>query len=131
MTVLLLLLTFVTFAAIDYLMNRKKAPAIARAPEVIPAARPSTWVDGFVVPQDVRYHQGHSWVFRERKNLARIGVDEFAAVLGGDLERIELPKPGHWLRQGQKAWTLVRHGETTDMVSPIEGEIVAVNEDVL
>jgi glycine cleavage system H protein len=133
MTVLLLLLTFVAFAAIDYLMNRKRAPVIGRTdvPEALPATRRSTWVDGFAVPQDVRYHQGHSWVFRERKNLARVGADEFAAALAGDLERIDLPTPGHWVRQGQKAWTLVRGGETAEMVSPIEGEVVAVNEEVI
>ena len=133
MTVLLLLMTFIAFALIDYLMNRKKVPRVAtqKAAPGLPALRQASWVDGFLVPRDVRYHQGHSWLLRERKNLARVGMDEFAAVVAGDLERIDLPKPGQWLRQGQKAWMLVRHGETAEMVSPIEGEVVAVNEDVL
>jgi glycine cleavage system H lipoate-binding protein len=61
----------------------------------------------------------------------KIGMDEFSAALAGRIDKIELPKPGHWLRQGQKAWTLVRGTEKADMVSPIEGEIVEVNSEVL
>lgn len=132
MTVLLLLLTFAAFAAIDYFLNRKKAPAVRRseAPAAMPPFRQPAWVDGYSVPRDVRYHAGHGWIFRERKNLVRAGADEFAAVLAGRIDRIDLPKPGQWLRQGQKAWTLVRDGQITQMVSPIEGEVVAINDDV-
>jgi hypothetical protein len=32
----------------------------------------------------------------------RVGADEFAAALLGNFERIELPKPGQLIRQGQK-----------------------------
>jgi glycine cleavage system H lipoate-binding protein len=88
-------------------------------------------VDGFAVPEELRYHHGHSWLYRERKNLARIGVDEFAAVLAGGIEKIELPKPGQWIRQGQRAWTLTRSGDTAEMASPVEGEVIEINEEVL
>jgi len=33
-----------------------------------------------------------------------------------------------WLRQGQKFATLIRDGQRTDLVSPIEGEVTNVNE---
>jgi len=68
---------------------------------------------------------------RERRNIARTGADEFAAALAGDISKIELPKPGQWVRQGQKAWTLYRNGEKTEMVSPIEGEVIEVNQEVV
>ena len=58
-------------------------------------------------------------------------MDEFAAALLGGVDRIEMPKPGHWLRQGQKAWSFYRNGEKAEIVSPVEGEVVEVNEDVL
>jgi glycine cleavage system H protein len=44
---------------------------------------------------------------------------------------VELPKPGQWIRQGQKAWSFWRDGEKTDMVSPTEGEVVEINQDVV
>jgi glycine cleavage system H protein len=133
MTVVLLLATFVAFALIDWLLSRKEAPRIAASESPAPAApflQPA-WVDGFSVPEELRYHHGHAWLYRERKNLARVGVDEFAAAVAGAVDRIELPRPGQWIRQGQKAWTLTRNGETAEMVSPVEGEVVEVNEELL
>jgi len=55
-------------------------------------------------------------------------MDEFASKLIGKLERIALPQRGKWIRQGQKIWTLYRNGAAVDMVSPIEGSIVDINE---
>jgi len=83
-----------------------------------------------LVPHELTYHPGHSWLIRERRHLYRVGVDEFAAALVGPVERIELPKPGRWVRQGQRAWSFHRDGEKTEMVSPIEGEVVEVNSEL-
>lgn len=132
MTVILVLATFATFILVDYLLSRKKAlatvPATKAAPSTVAAG---DYVEGFLVPENLSYHPGHSWLHRERQHVVKIGMDEFSAALAGRVDQIELPKPGHWLRQGQKAWTLLRGGEKTDMVSPIEGEIVEVNPEVL
>ena len=49
----------------------------------------------------------------------------------GKIEKIELPKPGQWIRQGQKVLTFYRAGERTEMVSPTEGEVLAVNAELL
>ncbi len=42
-----------------------------------------------------------------------------------------MPKPGHWLRQGQKSVTVYRNGEKAEIVSPVEGEVVEVNQEVI
>jgi glycine cleavage system H protein len=68
---------------------------------------------------------------RERKNVVRIGADEFAAALLGKVERLELPKPGTWIRQGQKILSFYRDGVKTEMVSPTEGEVMEVNSELL
>ena len=88
-------------------------------------------VEGFHVPQTVSYHSGHSWLMRERKNVVRVGADEFAAALLGKIEKIELPKPGQWIRQGQKVLTFVRDGVKAEMVSPTEGEVMEINRELL
>ena len=61
----------------------------------------------------------------------RVGADEFAAALLGKLEKIELPKPGQWIRQGQKALSFYRDGRKTEMVSPTEGEVMEINSEAL
>ena len=87
MTVILVLLTFVGFILLDWLLEEK--PAVATEPEaaVVHAKAAPTLdsVEGFHTPLHVRYHPGHTWVLRERKNFARVGMDEFAAALSGQI----------------------------------------------
>ena len=132
MTVILVLATFLVFIVLDYALNRRKAMSTVgvEAPKVSPALAGGDFVEGFLVPENVSYHSGHSWLVRERKNVVRVGADEFAAALAGKVEKIELPKPGQWIRQGQKVIAFLRNGERAEMVSPTEGEILEVNADV-
>jgi glycine cleavage system H protein len=132
MTVILVLATFTLFVLVDYLINRGKVMAtVPAAQNAVPAQLGGDYVDGFHVPENVSYHSGHSWLVKERKNVVRIGADEFAAALLGKIEKIELPKPGQWIRQGQKVLTFFRDGQKTEMVSPTEGEVMEINADVL
>src|SRR6476469_2208672 len=131
MVLLLVLGTFLTFILLDWLLTRHKIAApVAAAPARLPQVNPDH-VDGFLVPRHLSYHPGHAWLTRERRNLVRVGADEFAAALAGNVERIELPKPGQWIRQGQKAWGFARDGQTVEMVSPTEGEVVEVNHELV
>lgn len=134
MTVLFVLATFLAFALVDWLLSRGKVEALEA--EAIPAANPATspvgeFVYGFHLPENRQYHAGHGWALRERKNVVRVGIDDFAARLAGKIDKLELPKPGQWIRQGERAWKVLRNGETADMVSPIEGEVLEVNPDVI
>jgi len=133
MTLILVLLMFGTFILIDYLRTRHAVPKVALEAGALPlrTAPYGEFVDGFRVPATVRYHAGHGWAQRERSRLMRVGVDEFGAALLGNISHIEMPKPGRWVRQGQKVWSFSRNGEKTEMVSPVEGEIVEVNPEVV
>lgn len=133
MTVILVLATFLVFIVVDYALNRRKALATVpvEAAPAVPAPLGGDFVDGFQVPGNISYHPGHSWLVTERKNVVRVGADEFAAALLGKIESIELPKPGQWVRQGQKILSFFRDGEKTEMVSPTEGEVLEVNAEAL
>jgi glycine cleavage system H protein len=134
MTVLLVLLTFVTFLLIDHFHSRKQVvvqPALQAAKgQASPRPTPSL-VGGFQVPEKLRFHPGHTWALSESPSLVRIGMDQFASKLSGKVEKIALPQRGQWIRQGQKVWTLHRDGTSVDMVSPIEGSVADINEAVV
>jgi glycine cleavage system H protein len=135
MTVLLVLFTFVTFLLIDYFRTRNTVahPALemtaAKHDAVAPRLQPAL-VGGFAVPENLRYHPGHTWALSESPNLVRVGMDDFASKLTGTLESITLPQRGQWIRQGQKLCTIHRDGGAVDMVSPIEGTVSDINEAV-
>lgn len=132
MTVILVLFTFLVFIVIDTVLSRRKVRIPVRAVvEQSPAEETGSYVEGFLVPENLRYHPGHSWLSRERKNVMRVGVDEFAAALLGKIDKVELPKPGHWVRQGQNALGFLKGGQKAEMVSPIEGEVVEINPEVV
>jgi len=134
MIALLVILTFAGFILLDHLLLKRPvifaeetAPGAANArPRRVPAV-----IAGFEVPDNLRYHPGHTWAAAEGPNLVRVGIDDFAARVAGDITKIDIPERGRWIRQGQKLVALHRNGKEIDLVSPIEGTIVAVNDDVV
>ena len=136
MTVLLVLFFFATFLLIDYLRNRHAIvkPVLQVAPSkhdaVAPRLQPAL-VGGFAVPENLRYHPGHTWALSESPSLVRVGMDDFASKLAGKVDSINLPQRGQWIRQGQKMCTLYRDDVSVDMVSPIEGSVSDINQAVI
>ena len=133
MTVIMVLLTFAIFLLIDYVRSQKqlvKQPAVQPVIREVPSHVVPAMVSGFQVPENVRYHAGHTWALSESRELVRVGMDDFASKLVGKIESIALPQRGRWVRQGQKIWTIFRDGKSVDMVSPIEGTVSDVNEAV-
>ena len=134
MTVILVLLTFVTFLLIDHFHSRKQVvvqPALQVAGRKGTARVAPSLVGGFQVPEKLRYHPGHTWALSESPSLVRVGMDDFASKLAGKVERISLPQRGQWIRQGQKVCTIHRDGAAVDMVSPIEGSVADINEAIV
>src|ERR1035441_10836880 len=120
MTVLLVLFTFTAFLLIDYFKSRRTAtvPTLhvgaAKSDSVAPRLQPAL-AAGFAVPENLRYHPGHTWALSESTNLVRVGMDDFASKLTGTVESITLPQRGQWIRQGQKVCTIHRDGVAVDI----------------
>src|SRR5579871_2537395 len=134
MTVIMVLLTFAIFLAIDYVRSQKqvaKQPAVQSVLREVPSRVVPAMVAGFQVPENIRYHTGHTWALSESPDRVRVGMDDFATKLVGKIESITLPQRGRWVRQGQKIWTIFRDGKSVDMVSPIEGTVTDINESVM
>ena len=134
MTVILVLFTFVTFLLIDHFYSRKRVvvqPSLQVAKREAPPRMAPSLVGGFHVPENLRFHPGHTWALGESPSLVRVGMDDFASKLTGRLDSITLPQRGQWIRQGQKVCTLHRDGAAVDMVSPIEGSVADINDAVV
>jgi glycine cleavage system H lipoate-binding protein len=123
-----------TFILIDFFLTRKKksiaTPTVAAKPSTVPMLS-SASVEGILVPDQLRFHPGHTWLFEERPKLARVGADALAIRVIGVVDKIEVPKTGRWVRQGQKAFTFWSGSEKVELVSPAEGEVIEINAAVL
>ena len=92
-----------------------------------------TW---FRVPEGYGFHQGHTWMKTDllspnRERLVKVGLDDFAQKLIGKVDAIDLPAVGSRLAQGEKGWSLMVDSAEIPMLSPVDGEVVAVNPEVL
>ena len=131
MTILFVLLTFLVVITVRYFIEPKSQPAAE--PEVMAKPQPLRVKReyGFEIPQDYRFHLGHTWVNKECANDAKVGVDKFVTNLMGKIDHIEVRGTDRWIRQGQKLITLSSNGFSVDLVSPVEGVVVAINNDAL
>ncbi|HYA89964.1 MAG TPA: glycine cleavage system protein H [Thermodesulfobacteriota bacterium] len=85
----------------------------------------------FSLPEEIYYHMGHSWAAPERKNLVRVGLDDFAQKLVGKINAIQVPGIGSTIHQGDKGWTLEVDSKTIDMLSPVDGKVTAINDKIV
>jgi glycine cleavage system H protein len=112
-------------ALVRYIAPRPNRAA-AGAPQRARGA--DTW---FVVRDDRQFHPGHGWVSAGAGDVVTVGLDDFAAHLVGVPDAVALPRVGAHVRQGGQGWELTAGGRRLGMRSPVEGDVVAVNEAVL
>jgi glycine cleavage system H lipoate-binding protein len=131
MSILFVLLMFLLIISVRYFIEPKVQPVME--PEIF--AKPRSPVVkreyGFEIPQGYCFHLGHTWVMKEGTDDARVGVDNFVTNLMGKIDHIEVRGADRWVRQGQKLITLSSNGTSIDLLSPVEGVVTAVNNDVL
>ena len=75
----------------------------------------------------IKYSEDHEWVKLE-EDLATIGITDFAQEQLGDLVFIELPEVGDDCRRGDNISVIESVKAASDLVAPVSGEIVEVND---
>jgi glycine cleavage system H lipoate-binding protein len=131
MVALLVLATFVAFIAWDVLLHRDKYRFRVAAPAAKAALSGTPVVAGVMLPDGLSFHPGHAWAVDAGNGRVRVGMDEFAASLLGNIQRLDVPQRGRWFRQGEKGWTVHTERGEAVMLAPAEGEIVTVNEKAI
>lgn len=88
-------------------------------------------IDWFELADDRYFHQGHSWVMPEDQELVTVGIDDFAQKLLGKANAIVLPQVGSRVGQGEVGWKFQFDTASIDLLSPVNGQVVALNSQVL
>lgn len=80
-------------------------------------------------PKNLKYSDDHEWV-RVEGDEAVIGITDFAQSELGDVVYLELPTVGDEVSKGDAFGTIEAVKTVSDMLAPVSGEIIAVNEDL-
>lgn len=80
------------------------------------------------LPGDLLYTKDHEWLRREDDGTVSIGVTDHAQTALGDLVYVELPEVGQDVTDGGDMAVVESVKAASDVYSPIDGTVAAVNE---
>lgn len=81
-------------------------------------------------PSDLLYAKSHEWVRKDGDTYV-IGLSDFAQDELGDIVFVNLPQEGDSVSVGEAFSDVESVKAVSDVLSPISGTVVAVNEELL
>jgi glycine cleavage system H protein len=86
-------------------------------------------IKGYNMPDDLYYHEEHSWA-RVDGNRVTVGMSDFFQKEAGDIVYIDLPDEEEEVSQGEVCGKIQSRKWIGKLVAPVSGEIVQINEDL-
>lgn len=87
-----------------------------------------------MIPEELLYNKTHEWAAVEMDpsgaKIATVGLSAFALKVLTDLVYIDLPKVGRRVTAGESFGEIESVKAVSDLYSPVDGEIVAVNTEL-
>jgi glycine cleavage system H protein len=133
MVVVLVASMYVLFLIIDALVDRHKRSLRAAETQARHAKLQETaprFAAGYSLPEDLHFHQGHTWLHWVSPEEAYVGVDDFGRRLIGADSRVTPPNRGSWVHQGEHAAKVLHEGREVHLLSPVSGEVVGINPEL-
>jgi glycine cleavage system H protein len=81
-------------------------------------------------PDDRQYSPDHEWIKMDG-DRGTVGITDHAQKQLGDVVYIELPEVGKTLKAHEVFGTIESVKAVSDLFSPVSGEVVKVNQDVV
>ncbi|MBQ7273651.1 MAG: glycine cleavage system protein GcvH [Bacteroidales bacterium] len=75
------------------------------------------------------YSESHEWV-KVEGNVAVVGVSDFAQKEMGDITYVDMPAVDDEVSQGEEFGALESVKASSDLISPVSGVVVEVNEEL-
>lgn len=79
------------------------------------------------VLNDVRYADSHEWVKIDGE-FAYVGISDYAQHALGNIVYVDMPEVGDEVTQGEEFGAVESVKAASDLISPISGEVVEINE---
>ena len=81
------------------------------------------------VPADLQYTAEHEWV-AIKDNTATVGITAYAADALGDVVYVSVPGAGTTVQAGEPCGEVESVKSVSDIYSPVDGEVIEVNDGV-
>ncbi|GAA4899620.1 glycine cleavage system protein GcvH [Streptomyces coeruleoprunus] len=82
-------------------------------------------------PEQLRYSKEHEWLSPAEDGVATVGITEHAANALGDVVYVQLPDVGTTVTAGETCGELESTKSVSDLYSPVSGEVVEANQEVV
>jgi len=83
-----------------------------------------------VNPKECKYTKGHTWV-KVDGGTAIVGISDYAQQQLGKILFVEMVSVGKKVVQSQACGTVESDKATSDVMSPLSGDVVAVNDEAV
>jgi len=77
---------------------------------------------------DAKYNEEHLWAKLDDQDMVVVGISEHAQEQLGDIVYVELPQVGREVTFGEEIAIIESVKTTSEISSPVSGEILEVNE---
>ena len=84
---------------------------------------------GYNMPDELYYHEEHSWA-RVENNRVTVGMTDFFQKEAGDIVFIDLPEEDEEVSRGEICGKIQSRKWIGKIVAPVSGEIIEVNEEL-
>ena len=82
------------------------------------------------VLDDRKYADSHEWVKLDG-DVATIGISDYAQHALGNIVYVDMPEVGDEVSQGDDFGAVESVKAASDLISPVSGEVVEVNEELV
>ncbi len=82
------------------------------------------------VLDNLKYAESHEWA-KVDGDYAYVGITDYAQDSLGSVVYIEVGEVGSFVAQGEEFGAIESVKAASDLISPVSGEVVEVNEDVM
>ena len=77
----------------------------------------------------MKFSEEHEWVIVEG-DIATVGITDYAQKALGDIVFVEAPDVGSEINQGDETGVVESVKAASDIITPVSGEVVEINEDL-
>ncbi|MEE9421425.1 MAG: glycine cleavage system protein GcvH [Desulfatiglandaceae bacterium] len=86
-------------------------------------------IKGYNMPDELYYHEEHSWA-RVEGTKVTVGMTDMFQKEAGDIVFIDLPEDEEDVEQGEVCGKIQSRKWIGKLVAPVSGEIVEINEEI-